>query len=221
MEALEMRVGPETAEADRAAGGELERDTLLQMIAADGTTFQHIILFNCIEAGQGADTALERMKDFHDNLLTFHGLLTGFQFLGIQGTGSTDGTIQEVALFLLALGFCASALGSLVSFVAVEYCLGLRGESDSMVTHGILRYWRFFYLSDLSGFASTLCFTGAVNVLIHSTLPDRLSFIINGLTLVAVPIFMFFYIRIVPLRQSYGGGRVMHKFRLAKHSHIS
>mmetsp|Transcript_25793 Transcript_25793/g.43281 ORF Transcript_25793/g.43281 Transcript_25793/m.43281 type:complete len:255 (-) Transcript_25793:245-1009(-) len=189
--------------ADKGQQTEPTREELMAMIAKEGTTFQHILIYNALKADSLQD-GIDEIKTMHEQLLSFHGFLTGFQFLGVSfEAGGDNGTVITVALFLLALGFICSGVGSIVSFIAIEYYNGIKGESPAMIVHGVARYWKFFYTSDLLAFLSTALFLVAVQVLVHSVLPSILPYIVNIVFLcMAIPAAACHFI-IIPRRQRY------------------
>jgi len=187
---------------------------LLALIAKSGTTFQHIILFNSILEDK-LDDGMEQLVKLHEGLLGFHGFLTGFQFLGVAIGTSSEGDIMNAALFLLAVGFIFSSIGSLVSFIALEYYNGIKGESKEMITHGILQYWKFFYTSDLLGFASVVTFLVSVNVMVHSVLRRPYAIAVNALCGVLMITVATAHLYIIPRKQEYpsllpGNGAAKH-----------
>jgi hypothetical protein len=184
-----------------------KKQDMLTSIASSGYKFPHIILYNSINSGNGVQEGMDTMISFHERLLGFHAFMAGFEFLGLSfGVDSTD-NLGTISKGFLTIGFLLSGIGSVVSFIAAEYFNGVKNESDEMIVVGFLKYWRFFYLSDLCGFGSTVAFMVAVNVLIHIHLPAWAAFSLNGFTGAAGIVLFIFFKMIILDRQTYGGGR--------------
>lgn len=184
-----------------------KKQALLSQIASSGYKFPHIILYNSINSGNGVQYGIDMLISFHERLLGFHAFMAGFEFLGLSFGVDSSENLGVISIGILTIGFLLSAIGSVVSFIATEYLNGVKNESDEMVVDGLLRYWKFFYCSDLCGFGSTVAFMVAVNVLIHMHLPDWAAFSLNGFTAVAGIILLVSFKKIILNKQTYGGGR--------------
>jgi len=76
-------------------------------------------------------------------------------------------------------------------------------ESNAATVLGILKYWRFFYASDILELTSTAFFLVYVQLMIHKALPHTVCYVINGLScLFAVVCIAEFYF-IIPAKQKY------------------
>ena len=190
-----------------------QKEQLLKQIATSGIKFPHIILFNCINSDQGAEGALDMLADFQDKLLGFHSYMAGFEFLGLSFAIDPSDDLGVVTIGILTFAFLLSAMGSMISFIAIEYFTGIKNESEEMIVQGILKYWWFFYISDIVAFFSTLAFIGGVNVLIHINLPAWAAYSFNAATAIAVPVLCFCFKTIILNRQVYAGGRGIFKYR--------
>ena len=193
-----------------------ERNKHLEQIAVSGNKFIQIILFNCIKSGKGAQGALEMLSSFHERLLGFHSYMAGFEFLGLSFAIDPSDNLGLVSIGILTFSFLLSALGSMISFIAIEYFTGVKYEPEEMIITGILKYWWFFYVSDIAAFFSTVGFIGAVNVLVHVNLPDWASYSFNVASGIALPILGLCFKKIIISKQLYGGGRDIFKVQDSK-----
>ena len=196
----------EASAASAAQDEEEETEALKRLVARDGTTFQHIILFNSLCRGN-IDDGIDQLVTLHNGLLTYHGFLTGFQFIGVTtsppSSQTDDGPFMQAGYFMLVLGFLISGVGAIVSFIALEYFNGVRGESPAFIVSGVLNYWRVFYISDLAGFASTVIFLSTVMVMVHSSLPPQLAYATNALFFACGVVVSISHLLIIPRRQEY------------------
>ena len=60
-------------------------------------------------------------------------------------------------------------MGIVISFLAVEFYTGMKNEQCDLVVDMMLRYWPFFYVSDMLLFFSPTCLTIAVNLMIRAS----------------------------------------------------
>lgn len=168
------------------------------------------MVFNSLASTGDVTKALESMSTLHNHLLSYHGFLSGFTFLGMCQWTSIKEVDEIVTAYTAALvgSFLCCSMGSMISFIALEYFNGMRGESTTAIVFGILKYWRFFYLSDILAFLSTALFLSSVEVMIYKSLPKVACIAINIVTgLLAVLGVAAFYI-IIPAKQRYSRGGV-------------
>ena len=106
------------------------------------------------------------------------------------------------AVLFLVVGFLASVAGSMVSYLALSFYGGLEREPSELIVAGVMRFWKFFYLSDNLGLASSVFFVTAANLLVHTTqLWTGASYAVNAVCVLLCPMFWLAWFRIILSKQ--------------------
>ena len=186
-----------------------EKDTLKGIIAGNGSTFPHIILFNTVDSND-SERGINQLILLYQNLLTINGLFCGVETVVLLASilstqQSSESTLHMNANVVLFFSWLLSAMGAVVSFIAIEYCNGIRGESLGLIVAGVLAYWKFFYLSDLFAFMANLLFIVALMMFAQVLLPSHfgLACLLDVCLAVAAVLLMIAHRIIIQQRQVY------------------
>ncbi len=151
---------------------DLDYASMVQFVAdTNKTTFIHVFLFNSLVKGN-INEGLNRLCSLHYALLCYQAFLALLQFVGLLFVANSNQSDNLRTLFVVVafLGFLTSISGVGISFIAVEYFHGIRGENIKFIVHGVLEYWFSFYVSDLLGMLGSALFVLEGMVLIHRSL---------------------------------------------------
>ena len=145
-----------------------ERIRALEMesIAKTGNTgWLHIMLYNSFLAHGNGAPGLAKFVKIHQNLMTLHGCMAGFQYIAFEN--SLNNTVDYTLLFQMNLlvrflGFGISLLGTILSLITVEYIQSIMEESSATQVAGCLKYNHLFLISDeLAVYACVLLVSSA------------------------------------------------------------
>jgi hypothetical protein len=140
----------------------------------------------------------------------YHALLSLLQFIGLLAAGSLT-TLQLVGLpttmvvftISVVLGLFTNLAGLIISFVAVEYFHGVRGEDEDFIVAGVLHYWWIFYISDLLGMLGSGWFLLSCLSLVHAILPLTIAIVLDILGILLLIVLYVIHNVIIVQRQTY------------------
>jgi len=177
-----------------------------------GATYFDILLYNCYDENKRIidrdklSTAFDDLIDNYSNLFDFGISLSGYQFVGIileNNLSTTESIHNQVAYFILSIGFLISMFGVLICFITIEYLRGCREESAEFIVAGINKYKTLFKLGDIILYADCLLFTIPINILIYNSLEHHYGIIYNILCCILFALGTGFHYLVIISRQEY------------------
>ncbi len=158
---------------EKKDGEDEDYATMIQFLSdSNKTTFIHIFLFNALTRGD-INEGLNRLCSLHYALLIYQAFLALLQFIGIVLIGSGNNQLnncQTACIIISFIGFLVSMSGVGISFIAVEYFHGIRGENLKFIVYGTLEYCFTFCLSDVFGMIGSWLLGITVMLLVHNSL---------------------------------------------------
>lgn len=186
------------------------RQRLLDTI--NGHTYTDILLRNHISLDDhNTDASMDELLSLYEKLFEYGMFLSGFQFVGLIIDNKPSGVREEIAYFLLGLGFFTSIFAALVAFISIEFFKSMKNEDAELVVQGCMKYKQFFRLADTILFLDTGLFLTSLNVMAYSLVRTSLAITLNVIAGILVLFLMFCHYIIVLRRQIYTtkDGRVL------------
>ena len=174
------------------------------LLAINGHTYSDILLRNRISDNEhDLNSALDEMLSLYEKLFEYGMFLSGFQFVGLIIDNKPSGVREEVAYFLLGLGFFSSIFAALVAFISIEFFKSMKNEDPEFVVEGCMKYKRFFRLADIILFLDTGLFLASLNVMAYSLVRKSLALALNVIAGLLVIFLMVCHYIVVLRRQIY------------------
>ena len=166
----------------------------------DGHTYMDILLMNNID---DINAAISELLSLYERLFEYGMFLSGFQFVGLVVDNKPIGFREELAYFLLGLGFFSSIFAALLAFISIEFFKSMRNEDPEMVVEGCMRYKSFFHLADVTLFIDTGLFLLSLNIVVYSVVRIYFAVALNVIAGILVVFLACGHFIVVIKRQKY------------------
>lgn len=185
------------------------KENILKKIQSDGSTFTHIALYNAL-AGRDIKpmttmgslatphNPLNSVESIHSRLVGYHGFIGGFMFLGTAGATSGADDISRWTTFMLVAGFLCANFGAVISLLALGFIGGMKGERVEVAVDHILKFHKYFYLSNYMAILASFCFVASMNINVHNIFKETTAIIFNVVTvLITMFVFVLWFFSII------------------------